>query len=478
MKAELVNDVSVACPTNGKSTTLTSGPLLNLALDGTQTFGTVTDLTHVSTCSGHGLCRSMREMAYGFNGLTLIRPPTDYYNWDADKLQGCLCDPGYEGDDCSRRSCPVGRDPSLVDAATVVKISLFSDYGNIPDLGIIDGSLDSYRLNIAANITLTTNKGTGMLYECSNQGTCNHDNGVCDCLIGVADGQISFRAISSNDRLHSGTDGNCGFVSNQMSSCFIHGQDTCNGNGRCVNGTNVCECRDGWFGLDCTIRGCPKGPAWVDEPLSVNVAHRPVECSNAGVCDKRTGLCTCRDGFIGPACERRDCVRDAASGSHCSGHGVCMSISSFSSQFGFSYGNKSYGVVTSGSDTWDGNNWHECVCSAKVSAGFEGDWRHPSVGASALISGVSTGAIPLPGWGNWDCSLRNCPKGDTANLECGGSSVGFCDRTTGSCICNAHYVSSNGTNLRAGNVGDCGYFSGIPSRNDAPSAFGVGIPDF
>jgi hypothetical protein len=32
---------------------------------------------------------------------------------------------------------------------------------------------------------------------------------------------------------------------------------------------------------------------------------------------------------------------------------------------------------------------------------------------SALISGVSTGAVPLPGWGNWDCSLRNCPKGDT-----------------------------------------------------------------
>lgn len=36
----------------------------------------------------------------------------NYNNWDADKIQGCLCDQGWEGYDCSRRSCPKGKDPN------------------------------------------------------------------------------------------------------------------------------------------------------------------------------------------------------------------------------------------------------------------------------------------------------------------------------------------------------------------------------
>jgi hypothetical protein len=40
-------------------------------------------------------------------------------------------------------------------------------------------------------------------------------------------------------------------------------------------------------------------------------------------------------------------------------------------------------------------------------------------GYSALVSGTATGALPLPGWDNWDCSLRNCPKGHTADRRNG-----------------------------------------------------------
>lgn len=44
---------------------------------------------------------------------SLIRPPVNYNNWEADKLQSCLCDEGWEGYDCSQRSCPKGRDPTV-----------------------------------------------------------------------------------------------------------------------------------------------------------------------------------------------------------------------------------------------------------------------------------------------------------------------------------------------------------------------------
>jgi hypothetical protein len=42
----------------------------------------------------------------------LIHPAVNYNNWDADKIQGCVCDFGWEGYDCSKRSCPKGRNPS------------------------------------------------------------------------------------------------------------------------------------------------------------------------------------------------------------------------------------------------------------------------------------------------------------------------------------------------------------------------------
>lgn len=38
---------------------------------------------------------------------------------------------------------------------------------------------------------------------------------------------------------------------------------------------------------------------------------------------------------------------------------------------------------------------------------------------SALITGTSTGALPLPGWSNWDCSKRNCPMGHTSDARNG-----------------------------------------------------------
>ena len=41
--------------------------------------------------------------------------------------------------------------------------------------------------------------------------------------------------------------------------------------------------------------------------IGVDQAHNQVECSNMGVCDRSTGLCTCREGFEGIACERQSC---------------------------------------------------------------------------------------------------------------------------------------------------------------------------
>jgi len=68
---------------------------------------TSTRLGRTSTCSGHGECLSMRQLAYRkkLNGVSF---PHDYgtkmissSSWDADKIFACHCDDGYEGFDCS-----------------------------------------------------------------------------------------------------------------------------------------------------------------------------------------------------------------------------------------------------------------------------------------------------------------------------------------------------------------------------------------
>ena len=292
---------------------------------------------------------------------------------------------------------------------------MYSQYGNLPFLGLLDSSYLSTKTFLSANLTLSTNAGNGTLYECSNQGTCDYTTGKCLCLFSQTSGQVQYRAISSDGKGNLGNKGDCGFIQKSVPSCYVAGEQVCNGHGFCSNTTHYCECYDGWSGMTCSIRSCPKGRAFADEPLSSEVAHQLSECSNMGVCDRANGLCKCSDGFSGPACEIKDCVRDSTTGEACSGHGSCISINRFYKTYGLSYGDPVSGYLYGGSSTWDAYNWYECVCSAKLSAGYNADVYRPSVGPASLISGTSSNSVPLPGWGNWDCSLRNCPKGDTVN---------------------------------------------------------------
>ena len=55
--------------------------------------------------------RRARRAASHWNGRTLVRPNVTYTHWDAEKVQGCLCDDGYSGFNCSRVDCPTGDVP-------------------------------------------------------------------------------------------------------------------------------------------------------------------------------------------------------------------------------------------------------------------------------------------------------------------------------------------------------------------------------
>ena len=81
--------------------------------------------------------------------------------------------------------------------------------------------------------------------------------------------------------------------------------NACSGHGTC-NSFSTCTCFTGWREGDCSLRTCPSGLPWVGKGSDYTLHVNTTECSNNGVCNRRTGRCKCNDGFTGAACDRRE----------------------------------------------------------------------------------------------------------------------------------------------------------------------------
>lgn len=183
--------------------------------------------------------------------------------------------------------------------------------------------------------------------------------------------------------------------------------NACSGHGSCgANDKCTCYLRAGadsnepaWVFHDCSGRSCPKDIAWIGEIVDTNNAHPRVECSNAGICDRKSGECTCFANYEGIACERTVCPNK------CSGAGVCYS------QYQIAYD-----AEATYQTPWDAKKSTGCVCDKGR--------RGP------------------------DCSLVECPtgidvlKGDGGEQGRDCSGRGTCDYTQGICTCGSGYFGT------------------------------------
>jgi hypothetical protein len=172
---------------------------------------------------------------------------------------------------------------------------------------------------------------------------------------------------------------------------------------------------------------------------SADEGHYYMECSNRGLCDRKTGLCECFDGYTGRACARQACPND------CSGHGVCHTVDELRKWNSTKL--NAYCETTQGST--------KIVCDVDLVAVAEnnmvtavaaGDYVEikpypPMEVASVAVNTITlTNAFPFevpagteiyavyeykywdahknqactcdPRWTGDDCSLRKCPRGD------------------------------------------------------------------
>lgn len=71
-----------------------------------------------NSCSGHGVCKSAKQLAEADNGNI-------YKLWNKDSTMGCECDSGYYGADCSEKNCKVGVDPLYLDDSSTIRYSVY-----------------------------------------------------------------------------------------------------------------------------------------------------------------------------------------------------------------------------------------------------------------------------------------------------------------------------------------------------------------
>jgi hypothetical protein len=177
--------------------------------------------------------------------------------------------------------------------------------------------------------------------------------------------------------------------------------NSCSQKGRCHTPGATCKCFDGYTGADCSQLMCPFGLAWADHATGVDVAHVSAECSNMGICDRSSGLCNCRPGFEGTACERTTCPAS------CTGVGECQSMYYYAQNK-----DPGEGEVFTYANNWDAHKIYGCRCDSAYD------------GYSCALRQCPTGDDPMTGNGA-DVAENPAQKNDQQKVTCKAGSGTF-----------------------------------------------------
>lgn len=324
----------------------------------------------LNDCSGHGVCMTMRDYAEHQDGLLSFNSYA-YTLWDADKIQGCVCDYGYYGMDCTKRRCPLGDDPLTagVNEEQTVQCSCQSCSGTM---------VISFRGQttepIAWNAVMQTSDEDSSSDSATGVGASVESK--LEALKTIDDVGISIAGGTSGLRL-------CEDAAPTVTIEFVHGKQ----------GGDIPE-----IVITSSLSGTPAPSITV--ATTVTGTRESVECNNRGICAADTGICECYDDFSSSnglldgsgraAGNTGDCGWHSAAISDCSGPAGCNDRG-----------------------TCSGAGEYTCTC--------HDNWR----GNACLERSCPVGRA-------W---FDEASAADTAHALAECSNMGYCNRATGACVC-------------------------------------------
>jgi len=241
----------------------------------------------------------------------------------------------------------------------------------------------------------------------------------------------------------------------------------CSNRGLCNATTGVCSCDTGYMGSDCNTK----------TPIAcLN------NCNENGTCDSTTGICTCNDGYVGPDCAQKT---PKTCPNNCNESGVCDSST------GICNCNNGYIGVSCE------NKWPICNISAWKSDKFGNVIININSNCNALTGTIGTNKVYINiGYDKsatiliagamsttsdcsgdvikWTAQYPNTVDQTWSHYSCPNNcnGTGTCDLSTGVCNCNAGYTGSDCSQKspiecpnNCGGNGDCDLSTGVCNCN-------------
>jgi hypothetical protein len=348
-------------------------------------------------CSGQGRCLTLRQAGEQFDGFRLRYPPVNYDLWDADRIQGCVCDMGFEGLDCNSLSCPRGDDPLTPGVAEQQALSCQC----IGCTGFFTVSAFGRRREVLYNAVAS-------IADEDENAAIGSGNAPGESLEAVLSSLFDWPWISS--------------------VTYSTGSTVCATAGAANTATIVMK-KSAGNAQEVIVdeSGLVGGTPSLSVSTTVQGTTENAECSNRGRCT--AGTCYCHSGFHasdgdGNAGFVPDCgsltssagitsTISACESTTCSGHGVCQTAGGLFSCKCFSgYG----GVVCDAKKCPLGKSWWSEPTSDTAA--------HPLVecsGAGTCDTGVGKCQC-LDGFNGAACDRLRCPS-DTGTMQCSGHGV-------------------------------------------------------
>jgi hypothetical protein len=283
-------------------------------------------------CSGHGRCRTVREIAAGalngrrtesvaglhkFEGVTT---PFAYNRWDADMSQSCVCDAGWFGHDCSERVCPRGDDPLTIGQRycgdspchwTIQSFHLLSAGEHL--LSINWENWQGYNQNVTMVLN-TQDDAPGYLSLADSADQLPDADSVAYALMTTLRNEFPEDQLGSVEvRCAAKVSGSVGAYTYDYTQCTPGGRNLYMITFVSVPGKqNLLS----MSGLSAPTDEVP-AYAYADpeaEDASAGSSYmaygnlEELSCSGRGACDTSSGVCACYAGYYGAACENQNAL--------------------------------------------------------------------------------------------------------------------------------------------------------------------------